>query len=112
MADAPIWAMGGEDALSKSILEGIVVGMRDNDGMNVPPEVFRTKAAMIYFIKVKSQSYWNERQKQAAKKVGGKDGRAITASECNEFLRSLPPLPLYGEPGCPFNPPRMEADHG
>ncbi len=32
----------------------------------------------------------------------------ITASECNEFLRSLPPMPLYGEPGCPFNPARFE----
>ena len=36
----------------------------------------------------------------------------ITARECNEFLRSLPPLALYGEPGCPFNPPRMEANNG
>ena len=33
----------------------------------------------------------------------------ITATEANEFLASLPPLPLYGEPGCPFNPMGMEA---
>lgn len=33
----------------------------------------------------------------------------ITASECNDFLRSLPPLALYGEPGCPFNPARFEV---
>lgn len=112
MADAPIWAMGGEEALSKSILEVIVVGMRDNDGMDVPASVFRSKAAMIDFIRERSRAYWDERQRQAGKPGGGRVMRAITASECNEFLRSLPPLPLYGEPGCPFNPARMEAEHG
>lgn len=34
----------------------------------------------------------------------------ITASECNTFLRTLPPVPIYGEPGCPFNPPGVQ--HG
>ena len=44
-------------------------------------------------------AFWNDRDaRQGVAKQQGREG-LISAAEANEWLRSLPPLPLHGEDG-------------
>lgn len=61
------------------------------------------RADLISEIEAKRRAHWDSKHKFAAP-PGSKATKAhrdiapeITASECNEWLRSLPPVPLYGE---------------
>ncbi len=52
-----------------------------------------------------AQRYWDEKHATAVTKQAGRSTRRcdvfpsgwLTASECNAFLRTLPPFPLWGE---------------
>lgn len=119
MTDVPAWALGGHSRATKATLESLIIDMRDRSGITVPASVWQSKASMVEFIEASRRDFWDQRALIAnvrraaevtkAAPVAARPTTPITASECNDFLRSLPPLPLYGEPGCPFNPPRMEA---
>ena len=99
-------------------LESLIIDMRDRSGLRVPASVWQSKARMVEYIEAERRKFWDQRaiianaRLTAGRPVTTRTTPAITASECNAFLRSLPPIPLYGEPGCPFNPPRLEARHG
>lgn len=122
MTDVPAWALGGHSRATKAALESLIIDMRDRSGLTVPASVWQSKASMVEFIEAESRAFWDLRAETAAAgraaeavraaHVATRPSATITASECNEFLRTLPPLPHYGEPGCPFNPPRMEARNG
>ena len=119
MTDVPAWALGGHSRATKAALESLIIDMRDRSGLTVPASVWQSKASMVDFIENARRAFWDRRAQTAnasrtaeavrAAHVATRPSAPITASECNDFLRTLPPIPLYGEPGCPFNPPRMEA---
>lgn len=100
----PIWALGVDSRKTRDELEEILSVMAA-DGCQVPPGGFRTKQLILDFVRDQRQAYWDARQALAQEwrenptrllgSRGGFDG--MTASACNEFLRSLPPVPLYGE---------------
>lgn len=70
-----------------------------------------TKAQIIEALEAERRKYWNEvsrspqeaartnalRPVSTASRKAEPSPHTITAEECNEFLRSLPPVPLWGE---------------
>ena len=111
MSDVPNWAMSSAAGKTMREISALIEEMK-GCGIVFPRAGFQRKQDAIAFIEEQRGKFWDQHLQTTAidkiGKVSGKGGRLpITAAECNEFLRSLPPLPLYGEPGCPFNPPRM-----
>lgn len=59
----------------------------------------RTRADFIEYIREARRAYWDADKGSAGapvkRKAAPRRGRNMTASEANEFLRSLPPVPSY-----------------
>lgn len=59
-----------------------------------------TRKAIIASLEAERAAFWDEKARlvQNAPRGGRySDPDMLTAEECNEFLRSLPPVPLWGE---------------
>lgn len=102
MADIPIWAASSPARKTMSEIYDLLQDMK-LDCIPLPREGFTRKADAVAFIEEQRRIFWDERQRKAAAVAAPRNVearrvyQAITVAEVNEFLRSLPPVPLYGE---------------